>query len=252
MPGRRPLIAGNWKMNCLRADGLALASGLAAKLSSAAQKPVCDILLCPPATLLADVVGVLGHCDIHAGGQDCHFDKNGAHTGDIAASMLADIGASHVILGHSERRADHGESSTVIRQKTIAAHDAGLIAVVCVGETEQERDLGAAISVVCGQMDVSLPKGANAENTVIAYEPVWAIGTGRTAAVEDVAEMHAAIRRKLKERFGDADGFRILYGGSVKPSNAAELLAVDHVDGALVGGASLKVEDFWGIIDSCD
>ncbi|RCK52547.1 triosephosphate isomerase [Thalassospira profundimaris] len=251
MSDRRPLIAGNWKMNCLRDDGLALASGLASKLSGASERPECDILLCPPATLLADVVGVLGHCDIHAGGQDCHFDKSGAHTGDIAASMLADIGASHVILGHSERRADHGESSTIIRQKTIAAHNAGLTAVVCVGETEQERDLGAAIAVVCGQMDVSLPEDATAENTVIAYEPVWAIGTGRTAAVADVEEMHAAIRRKLKERFADGDAFRILYGGSVKPSNAAELLAVENVDGALVGGASLKVEDFWGIVSAC-
>jgi triosephosphate isomerase len=165
--------------------------------------------------------------------------------------MLADIGATHVLVGHSERRADHGESSTVIRQKTMAAHDAGLIAVVCVGETELERDLGATLAVVNGQIAVSVPDEATAENTVIAYEPVWAIGTGRTASVDEVAEVHAAIRAGLTARFDDGDKFRILYGGSVKPSNAAELLSVPDVDGALVGGASLKVDDFWKIIESC-
>jgi triosephosphate isomerase len=250
MTQRRPLIAGNWKMNCLRADGLALASGLAAKAKDKGTL-ACDILVCPPATLLSEVVGVTKDSAVAVGGQDCHWEMSGAHTGDVAAPMLADIGAEYVLVGHSERRADHGESSTNILTKAIAAHDAGLTAVVCVGETEQERDLGATLSVVNGQVAVSVPDGATAQNTVIAYEPVWAIGTGRTASVAEVAEVHAAIRAELVARFDDGDQFRILYGGSVKPSNAAELLAVPDVDGALVGGASLKVEDFWQIIESC-
>lgn len=250
MTERRPLIAGNWKMNCLRADGLALASGLAAKASEKGSL-ACDVLVCPPATLISEVVAATKGSAVSVGGQDCHAATSGAHTGDIAAPMLADLGAEYVLVGHSERRADHAESSTTIRQKAIAAHAAGLVAVVCVGETEQERDLGATISVVNGQVAVSVPDGATAQNTVIAYEPVWAIGTGRTASVEEVAEVHAAIRAELVSRFGDGDKFRILYGGSVKPSNAAELLAVEDVDGALVGGASLKVEDFWKIIETC-
>ncbi|MBX2830972.1 MAG: triose-phosphate isomerase [Rhodospirillales bacterium] len=250
MTQRRPLIAGNWKMNCLRADGLVLASALAAKAAEKGSLD-CDVLVCPPATLLSEVVGTTHNSPVAVGGQDCHAATSGAHTGDIAAAMLADVGASYVLVGHSERRADHGESSTVIRQKAIAAHDAGLIAVVCVGETEQERDLGATLSVVNGQVAVSVPDGASAKNTVIAYEPVWAIGTGRTASVAEVAEVHAAIRAELVKRFEDGNEFRILYGGSVKPSNAAELLAVVDVDGALVGGASLKVDDFWKIIETC-
>ncbi|KZB50937.1 triose-phosphate isomerase [Thalassospira lucentensis] len=250
MSQRRPLIAGNWKMNCLRTDGLALARGLSDR-AKAKGDLACDILVCPPATLISDVAGVTNGSAVKVGGQDCHVAVSGAHTGDIAAPMLADIGASYVLVGHSERRADHGESSTVIRQKTMAAHDAGLIAVVCVGETEQERDLGATLAVVNGQIAVSVPDDATPENTVIAYEPVWAIGTGRTASVDEVAEVHAAIRAELTARFDDGDKFRILYGGSVKPSNAAELLAVPDVDGALVGGASLKVDDFWQIIESC-
>ncbi|MHC8493781.1 triose-phosphate isomerase [Thalassospira sp. SM2505] len=250
MTQRRPLIAGNWKMNCLRADGLVLASDLAAKASEKGALG-CDVLVCPPATLLSEVVGVTKDSAVAVGGQDCHVATSGAHTGDIAAPMLADIGARYVLVGHSERRADHGESSTDIRCKAIAAHDAGLVAVVCVGETEQERDLGATLSVVNGQVAVSVPDGATAKNTVIAYEPVWAIGTGRTASVEEVAEVHTAIRSELVKRFEDGNEFRILYGGSVKPSNAAELLALEDVDGALVGGASLKVEDFWKIIETC-
>ncbi|MCC9622982.1 triose-phosphate isomerase [Thalassospira sp. MA62] len=250
MTERRPLIAGNWKMNCLRSDGLALAKGLADKAKAKGELG-CDILVCPPATLVADVAAITSNSSVAVGGQDCHAQTSGAHTGDIAAAMLADVGAEYVLVGHSERRADHGESSTFIRQKAMAAHDSGLIAVVCVGETEQERDLGATLPVVNGQVAVSLPVGATAENTVIAYEPVWAIGTGRTASIEEVAEVHTAIRAALRARFDDGDQFRILYGGSVKPSNAAELLAVDDVDGALVGGASLKVEDFWQIIESC-
>ncbi|MEQ8393466.1 MAG: triose-phosphate isomerase [Thalassospira sp.] len=250
MTQRRPLIAGNWKMNCLRADGLELVSALVAKTAEKGSLG-CDVLVCPPATLLSDVVNAAQNSAVGVGGQDCHAETSGAHTGDVAAAMLADIGAGYVLVGHSERRADHDESSTVIRRKAIAAHDAGLIAVVCVGETEQERDLGATLSVVNGQVAVSVPDGATAKNTVIAYEPVWAIGTGRTASVAEVAEVHAAIRAELVERFEDGDEFRILYGGSVKPSNAAELLAVADVDGALVGGASLKVDDFWKIIETC-
>lgn len=250
MTERRPLIAGNWKMNCLRADGLALASSLAAKASEKGELG-CDVLVCPPATLLSEVAGVTKDSAVAVGGQDCHAAISGAHTGDLAAPMLADIGAQYVLVGHSERRADHGESSTDIRKKATSAHDAGLIAVVCVGETEEERDLGATLSVVNGQVAVSLPDGATAQNTVVAYEPVWAIGTGRTASVQEVAEVHAAIRAELVARFEDGDQFRILYGGSVKPSNAAELLGVEDVDGALVGGASLKVDDFWKIIEAC-
>lgn len=250
MTQRRPLIAGNWKMNCLRADGLALASSLAAKASEKGSLG-CDILVCPPATLLSKVVAATKDSAVAVGGQDCHVATSGAHTGDVAAPMLADIGAGYVLVGHSERRADHGESSTDIRKKAIAAHDAGLIAVVCVGETDEERDLGATLPVVNGQVAVSVPDGATAKNTVIAYEPVWAIGTGRTASVAEVAEVHAAIRAELVARFEDGNEFRILYGGSVKPSNAAELLGVADVDGALVGGASLKVEDFWQIIETC-
>ncbi len=250
MTQRRPLIAGNWKMNCLRADGLALASALAAKATEKGNLG-CDVLVCPPATLLSEVIGMTKDSAVAVGGQDCHVATSGAHTGDIAASMLSDIGAQYVLVGHSERRADHGESSTDIRRKAIAAHNASLVAVVCVGETEQERDLGATLSVVNGQVAVSVPDGATAKNTVIAYEPVWAIGTGRTASVEEVAEVHTAIRAELVKRFAGGNEFRILYGGSVKPSNAAELLALEDVDGALVGGASLKVEDFWKIIETC-
>ena len=250
MTQRRPMIAGNWKMNCLRADGVALATALAAKAGERGGLG-CDVLVCPPATLLSEVVAATKDSAVIVGGQDCHVATSGAHTGDVAAPMLADIGAGYVLVGHSERRADHDESSTTIRLKAIAAHDAGLAAVVCVGETEQERDLGATLAVVNGQVAVSVPDGATAKNTIIAYEPVWAIGTGRTASVAEVAEVHAAIRAELVERFEDGDEFRILYGGSVKPSNAAELLAVEDVDGALVGGASLKVDDFWKIIETC-
>ncbi|MFH1803436.1 MAG: triose-phosphate isomerase [Pseudomonadota bacterium] len=246
----RPLIAGNWKMNCLRTDGVALASGLAEKANAKGDLG-CDILICPPATLISDIVTVTDGSAVSVGGQDCHFAPSGAHTGDVAAAMLGDLGASHVILGHSERRADHAENSTLVRLKAMAAHKAGLQTVICVGETEQERDLGATLAVVNGQLAVSVPEGSTAQNTVIAYEPVWAIGTGRTASAAEVAEVHAAIRTELKIRFADGDGFRILYGGSVKPSNARELMAVQDVDGALVGGASLKLDDFWQIIESC-
>ncbi len=248
---RRPLIAGNWKMNCLKAEGVALAQGVAAKI--AAEAPRCDMLVCPPAVLVDAVAQAVKGSALAVGGQDCHADKSGAHTGDIAAPMLKDLGASHVIVGHSERRADHGESNDVVRAKAAAAHAAGLVAVICIGETEAERDAGKTLAVVGDQFNGSLPDGANAVNTVIAYEPVWAIGTGRTPTTAEVADVHGAIRKLAAAKLGAdaAAALKILYGGSMKPSNARELLALEDVDGGLIGGASLKVEDFWAIAQSC-
>jgi triosephosphate isomerase len=250
MSERRKLIAGNWKMNGLRADGLGLASELAERLKTAG--PVAfDMLICPPATLVWPVAQALTGSPLPVGGQDCHSKEKGAHTGDISAAMLADAGARFVIVGHSERRQDHGESNAVVKAKAEAAHRAGLIAIICVGETEAERDAGRARDVVSGQLAGSIPEGANADNVVIAYEPVWAIGTGRTPTPADVADMHAHIRGELNGKVALPDAVRILYGGSVKPSNAAELMAVPNVDGALVGGASLVADDFWGIAETC-
>lgn len=239
---RRKLAAGNWKMNGTGAD-LAEISALA----QAHAAPACEVLICPPATLIARMAAT-DRGPVMIGGQDCHAKVSGAHTGDISAPMLAEAGASHVILGHSERRADHGESDGQVAAKAVAAHDAGLIAVICVGETEAQRDAGDTLKVIAGQMAGSIPDCATAANTVIAYEPVWAIGTGRTPTLDQIAEVHAAMRATLTARFDDGDGFRLLYGGSVKPSNAAEIFAVGDVDGALVGGASLKAADFGAII----
>ena len=246
----RKLIAGNWKMNGLRAGGVALAGGLAEKCN--AEPPTCDFLVCPPAHLLIPVAEAISGSPVALGGQDCHTAAAGAHTGDLSAEMLADVGCGFVILGHSERRADHGESSTLVRDKAEAAARAGLKAIVCVGETAEERKAGQALAVIEAQVRESLPESATAE-LVVAYEPVWAIGTGLTATPADVAEAHAHIRGLLSELFGSETGaaIRILYGGSVKPANAAELMAVENVDGALVGGASLKLEDFWAIGSSC-
>ncbi|HVI51837.1 MAG TPA: triose-phosphate isomerase [Candidatus Sulfotelmatobacter sp.] len=248
---RRPLIAGNWKMNGLKADGVALAKGVAAKIAEAA--PRCDMLVCPPATLIDAVAQAAAGSALAVGGQDCHADKSGAHTGDTAAVALKDLGAAYVIVGHSERRADHGESDEIVRAKAAAAHAAGLVAIICIGETETERDAGLTIKVVGEQFLGSIPEGATAANTVIAYEPVWAIGTGRTPSIADVAEVHGAIRSLAVDTLGAeiAGGLKILYGGSMKPSNAKELLALEDVDGGLIGGASLKVEDFWAIAQSC-
>ncbi len=246
MTDRQALIAGNWKMNGLTAAALAEAKALAEKL--AANRPKSQVAICPPATLLAGLAGALSGSGILLGGQDCHAKASGAHTGDIAAEQLKDAGAACVIVGHSERRADHGETDAIVRAKAEAAHRAGLIAIVCLGETLAQRDGGETLKVVASQLRGSLPDDANAANTVIAYEPVWAIGTGRTPTLEQVAEVHALIRRELRARFDDGAGFRILYGGSVKPDNAAQLMAVADVDGALVGGASLKAGDFWPII----
>jgi len=247
--GRRPLIAGNWKMNGLSADGLALARALAARMS-AGEAPPCDVLVCPPATVLAAVRGVV-EPSIAVGGQDCHAAESGAHTGDIAAAMLRDAGCDFVIVGHSERRADHGESDAIVRAKAAAAHGAGLVAILCVGESAAERDSGQAVGTVIRQLAESLPESATPDNTVIAYEPVWAIGTGRSANPEEVAAMHGHIRAWLAGHGGAGARTRILYGGSVKPGNAAALLALDGIDGALVGGASLDAEDFWAIVESC-
>jgi triosephosphate isomerase (TIM) len=251
MTTRRKLIAGNWKMNGLRESGLALARELAhravAAHRTAGQPITCDILICPPAALLFSLAEEITGSGIQLGGQDCHASAKGAHTGDVSAEMLKDAGCSHVILGHSERRADHGESNETVRAKAEAAKRAGLCAIICVGESEAERSAGKALEVVGRQLAGSIPDGMSAAGLIIAYEPVWAIGTGKTPTTLDVAEMHAHIRRGLGARIADPEGVRILYGGSVKPSNAAELLAVADVDGALVGGASLVAGDFWSI-----
>ncbi len=240
----RPLVAGNWKMNGLRAsiqEFDAIAAGLPPSIAARV-----DVAICPPFTLLAKLAE---HDRIAVGGQDCHPEASGAHTGDVSAEMLKDAGAAYVIVGHSERRADHGETDALVRAKARAAHRAGLVAIVCVGETREEREAGRMLEVVAGQLDGSLGDGCTAANTVVAYEPVWAIGTGLTPTVEDVAEVHRDIRERLARRFGaEGEGMRILYGGSVKPGNAGELMAVRNVDGALVGGASLKAADFLGIL----
>jgi len=241
---QRPYIVGNWKMHGTRAM---LAEARA--IDRAAERLVkAEVALAPPFTLISAIrkeAGLIG-----VGAQDCHADDGGAHTGDISAAMLKDAGAGFVIVGHSERRADHGETDADVKAKAQAALGVGLGAIVCVGETEQQRDAGEAEAVVAAQLEGSLPQGGNvAEKVTVAYEPVWAIGTGRTPTVADVGAMHRAIRAKLVEIYGDAgSAVRILYGGSVKPDNAAELLAADDVGGALVGGASLTAESFLGII----
>jgi len=242
---RKPLVAGNWKMNGLTASAAALARGVAQGATGTA----CELLICPPAVLLATVADAVSGTVAALGGQDCHWEESGAHTGDISAEMLADIGCRYVIVGHSERRADHGEDDATVRAKAMAAHRAGLVAIVCVGETGSERDAGRAEAVVAGQITGSLPPAASAENTVVAYEPVWAIGTGRTPMPADAQAMHAHIRATLAQSHGAdfAAAARILYGGSVKPANARELMGLADVDGALVGGASLVAEDFLGI-----
>jgi triosephosphate isomerase (TIM) len=246
----RPLIAGNWKMNGLRAS-MAEFEAMLAGGSGVAGK--ADLLVCPPATLIAAFAEkARGAKNLAIGGQDCHPKPSGAHTGDLSAEMLADAGASAVIVGHSERRADHGESDVLVRQKAEAAWRAGLTAIVCIGETQQQRDTGQTLEVCRGQLSGSLPDAARAGNLLVAYEPVWAIGTGLTPTVGDVEQIHSFIRGVLTVRFNDeGKRIRILYGGSVKPSNAAELMAVANVNGALIGGASLKASDFLAIAGSC-
>jgi triosephosphate isomerase (TIM) len=246
----RPLIAGNWKMNGLKGSlgefeaMLAGAAGVAAK---------ADLLVCPPATLIAAFAErAHGVTAFAVGAQDCHPKASGAHTGDISAEMLADAGATAVIVGHSERRADHGESDVLVRQKAEAAWRAGLTAIVCIGEAQHQRDAGQTLDICGGQLNLSLPDHSRADNVVVAYEPIWAIGTGLTPTAKDVEQIHKFIRDLLTQRFsGEGSRMRILYGGSVKPSNAAELMAVANVNGALVGGASLKAADFLAIAAGC-
>ena len=245
-PRLRPLIAGNWKMNGSLALTTDLIKGLAG-LRGARPDLAVDLLVCPPAPYLALAGQLLQGTGIALGAQDCHVKASGAHTGDVAAAMLVDCGCQAVILGHSERRADHGETSELVAAKARAALDAGLTAIVCVGETEAERDRGATLEVVSAQLEGSIPADATAEHLVVAYEPVWAIGTGKTPTPDDVAAVHAHIRGLLKAWFKDGAEMRVLYGGSVKAANAAVLMHVPEVNGALVGGASLKAEDFWGI-----
>ena len=244
------LIAGNWKMNGLTADAVALATEVKTAVKS--KKRTCEFLVCPPFTLLTSVKKTLRGVKVALGAQDCHFNEKGAHTGDVSPLMLVDAGCSYVILGHSERRADHGESNELVCQKAEAANKAGLKTVICIGETLEQRDAGKTIDVCSKQVMGSVPEGATAQNTVIAYEPVWAIGTGKTPTAQDVEDVHAAVRKVLAKKLGKAQAnkMRILYGGSVKPSNAKEFLSLPDVDGALIGGASLKSVDFMAIADN--
>jgi triosephosphate isomerase len=242
----RPLVAGNWKMNGLRASLDEIAA--TRRMVEAGKAGRAEVLVCPPATLTTSAAAIVAGGPVSLGAQDCHTKASGAYTGDISAAMLKDAGASYIIVGHSERRALHGETDGLVRAKAEAAQSEGLVAIVCVGETRAEREAGEAISVVSLQIRGSAPPDAKPENLVIAYEPVWAIGTGLTPTAEDVSAMHKAIRGLLGELYGEAGAqMRILYGGSVKPSNCVELLGLPNVDGALVGGASLKAADFMGI-----
>jgi triosephosphate isomerase (TIM) len=246
----RPLIAGNWKMNGLKSSQAEFEAMLAGASEVAAK---ADLLVCPPATLIAAFAEqARGSKTLALGAQDCHPKASGAHTGDISAEMLADAGATAIIVGHSERRADHGETDVLVRQKAEAVWRAGLTAIVCIGETQHQRDSGQTLDICRGQLNLSLPDAARSDNLVVAYEPVWAIGTGLTPTVGDVEQIHRFIREFLMARFSSEGArIRILYGGSVKPTNARELMAVANVNGALVGGASLKAADFLAIASGC-
>jgi triosephosphate isomerase len=246
---RRKLAAGNWKMN-----GLSASLDELNALRATHPNPGVDMLICPPATLISAAVVTAADHALQIGGQDCHAQTSGAHTGDISAAMLKDAGAGYVLTGHSERRADHAESDEVVRAKTKAAQAAALTAVVCIGETLQEREAANTLDIIAGQLAGSLPDVLTAENTVIAYEPVWAIGTGKIPTTNQIGEVHDYIRSRLEQRYGPGIGqsVRILYGGSVKGSNAAEIFAVSNVDGALVGGASLKASDFSPIVTALE
>jgi triosephosphate isomerase len=245
----RKLAAGNWKMNGTAAD-----LDRIARLAAAHPEPACEVLICPPATLISRAAEQAAGTPVKIGGQDCHPETSGAHTGDHSAVMLADAGATAVILGHSERRADHGETNLTVQRKAEAVLAADLTAIVCIGETLDQREAGRTLDIVEEQLFGSLPEAATAENTVVAYEPVWAIGTGKVPTNDQIAEVHSHIRTRLGDHYGAAagTGIRLLYGGSVKPGNAGELFAIDNVDGALVGGASLRVEDFSPIISALD
>lgn len=239
----RKLAAGNWKMNGLRRSLEELQ-----KLEALHDNTSVDVLICPPATLISACRDML----FDIGGQDCHSAQSGAHTGDISAQMLADAGATYVLTGHSERRTDHGEDDSTVASKSQAAYDAGLIAVICIGETLAEREAGTTLAIIDQQLAASIPDTATAANTVVAYEPVWAIGTGKVPSLEQISEVHSHIRARLTERFNDAVDMRLLYGGSVKGSNASDIFGVADVDGALVGGASLKADDFSAIITALE
>lgn len=245
-PDVRPLVAGNWKMNGTReflSEIKAMAEGVEGALSEKV-----ETLICPPATLIYVATALATDSPLQIGGQDCHQKVSGAHTGDISAEMIADCFGTYVIVGHSERRIDHAETDQIVRAKAQAAHEAGLTAIVCIGETADQRDAYETLDILKRQIFGSIPSAATAEDTVVAYEPVWAIGTGLTPTVADVAVAHAFMRAELVERFGEEGRLmRILYGGSVKPTNAAELMAIENVDGALIGGASLKARDFLAI-----
>jgi triosephosphate isomerase len=242
---RLPLVAGNWKMNGLKRSGAELQAIMSGAETLAGK---AEIMVCPPATLVLTFAGIARGSNVGVGGQDCHPEPAGAFTGDVAAEMLADAGAKAVIVGHSERRTTHKETDAEVRAKAQAAWRAGLTAIVCIGETREEREKGRTLDVLGRQLEGSLPDGATAANLVVAYEPVWAIGTGLTPTPADVAEAHGFIRERLASRYGAvAEGIRVLYGGSVKPANAKELMGVANVDGALVGGASLKADEFLGI-----
>lgn len=249
MTAPKALVAGNWKMNGLKAFADEFAK-LNTLIENSGAK--CDTLICPPFTLIGTLCD-MSSTHVAVGAQDCHMNMSGAHTGDVSAEMIKELGCNHIIVGHSERRADHGESNEVVNAKAVAAQSVGASAIICVGETIEEREAGKAIEVVTSQVVASIPSSANANNTVIAYEPVWAIGTGKVPTAADVEEIHAAVREVLNERFGsDGESINILYGGSVKASNAQELMSVRNVNGALVGGASLKADDFYGIISAYD
>lgn len=246
---RRKLAAGNWKMN-----GQTAALGVLDTLVKTHSAPGVDILICPPATLITRAADQTAGSAVAIGAQDCHPASSGAHTGDISAEMLRDAGARAVILGHSERRQDHGETDALVRDKATAAIGAGLTVILCLGETLAERQDGATRDRVIAQLDGSLPDAVTRGNLVVAYEPIWAIGTGHVPALSEIGKVHDDLRARLIERSGDATGadIRLLYGGSVKPSNAADIFAVANVDGALVGGASLKAEDFSPIITALE
>jgi len=250
---RRKLIAGNWKMNGLKADGIALAEDLCARVAKNQDHPACDIGIFPPATLIASVAAAVIKSGMIVGGQDCHAAAKGAYTGDISATMLADSGAKAVILGHSERRTNHQETNAQVQAKALAALGAGLMPIICIGETESQHAAGQTLSILQEQLSGSLPEKLDPSRIVVAYEPVWAIGTGKTPTTQDIANIHGALRAYIAKRWGQSVGsaLKILYGGSVNPDNAAEILALGDVDGGLIGGASLDPQKFWSIVTSC-
>ncbi|MFK7745613.1 MAG: triose-phosphate isomerase [Roseobacter sp.] len=244
----RKLAAGNWKMNGSRAS-----LEMFKRLEATHQDTVCDIAICPPAHMLVACVDAAAECPVAIGAQNCHAAMSGAHTGDISAAMVAETGATYVITGHSERREAYSETDTQVHDKSAAAQAAGLTAIVCIGESLAQREAGAALPVIRAQLENSVPDGSTATNLVVAYEPIWAIGTGVIPTMEQIAEVHTTLRADLVARFGaEGNDISLLYGGSVKPTNAPEIFALDNVDGALVGGASLKAEDFSPIIEALD